>query len=293
MFDRRIRMPQPTPFRATTRIIALTLAALALLALDQSGTIGPLRTQVESLLSPALTTLRQAGDRVAGVGEGFEETRRLREELEALRDANSRLAAENIRVRELELENARLREQLRIEEEQPWQLTGAEVSAHTPDAGRRVVLLAAGEEQGVRPGMAVIAREGASPPALIGVVEEAGPRSATVLLITDYSSAVSAHVYHNEGLVGGIVQGQWQRGSRLLLQEIERGAALVAGDVVVTAGLSAALDADLPRAAIPNNVPIGTVEGVRAAGRSSVADLRPFVDPDRVRYAWVILSADE
>jgi rod shape-determining protein MreC len=154
-------------------------------------------------------------------------------------------------------------------------------------------VLAAGSEQGVRPGMAVIAREGSSPPSLIGVVESVGPGSASVLLITDYSSAVSALVLRSAGQVGGIVQGQWQRGSRLLLQEVSRDDVLAAGDTVVTAGLTAELNADLPRAAIPKNVPIGTVETVRPAGRGQVADLRPFVDPDRVRYAWVILSADE
>ncbi len=291
--DRRLKIPQPSPYRAPMMVLLLVLLALLLLVLDRSGRIGPFRSQAEALINPALTQMRHLGDAISGIGQEQGDIEALRAELEALRAENSQLKADAIRVQELLLENARLREQVRIEQERPWQLLGADVSARTPDSGRRVITLAVGSQQGVRPGMAVIAREGSSPPALIGVLDTVGERSATVLLITDYSSAVSAQVYHSRGPVGGIVQGQWQRGSRLLLQEIDRTDTIAPGDVVVTAGLTAELNEDLPRAAIPKDVPIGVVEQVRPAGRGQVADLRPFVDPDRVRYAWVILSADE
>ena len=67
---------------------------------------------------------------------------------------------------------------------------------------------------------------------------------------------------------------------------------LAPGDVVVTAGLTAQLDTDLPRAAIPKGVPIGTIEQAQADGHGQTAELRPFVDPDRIRFAWVILDPD-
>lgn len=290
--DRRLKIPQSSPYRAPTLIIALALLAALLLVLDQFGMISPLRRQAEAIVAPALTGLRRIGDGAADIGGSIGEVDRLRQEVEALREENSRLTAQNIRVAALELENTRLREQVRIEQEQPWRLLGVEVSAHSPDAGRRVLMLAAGAEHGIRVGMAVIGRDGSSPPAMVGVVDSVGPRSTTVLLVTDYSSALSAQVYHGSSVVGGIVQGQWQRGSRLLLQEVSRADTIAVGDVVTTAGLTAELNEDLPRAAIPRNVPIGTIEAIRTAGRAQVADLRPFVDPDQVRYVWVILSAD-
>jgi rod shape-determining protein MreC len=291
--DRRLKIPQSSPYRTPTLLLALVLLALLLLVLDQTGRLGPLRKQAEAVLSPALAGLTRAGDTVSAVGQTLGDADELRAELAALRDENSHLKAENIEAEALRQENARLREQVRIEQEQPWQLLGVAVSAHTPDAGRRVLQLGAGSEQGVQAGMAVIAREGSSPPSLVGVVESVGPHSASVLLITDYSSAVSALVYHAGTPVGGIVQGQWQRGSRLQLQEVPREGTIAAGDLVVTAGLTAALNEELPRAAIPPNVPIGTIETVMLAGRAQAAEMRPFVDPDRVRYVWVILSAGE
>jgi rod shape-determining protein MreC len=279
--------------RSPVLVVALLIGAALLIALDQAGMLGDVRARATSLITPALTAVHRAGTFAGDLIGQISTPSQADAELAALREENGRLKAENLRVNELELEIARLRQELRIENEQPWTLIGADVSSFAADAGRRQILIAAGEREGIRSGMAVIAREGSNPPALIGVVEEVGPHSASVLLITDFSSAVSARIYRNDRSIDGVVAGQWQRGSRLLLEEISRDETISEGDVVVTAGLSAALEAALPRAAIPANVPIGMVEEVRATGQTQAAELRPYVDPDRVRYAWVILNADD
>jgi rod shape-determining protein MreC len=291
--NRPIKISRASPYRSLTLIVAMLVLALLLLVLDQAGMLGQLRAQAQTLLSPALQVLRRAGDSVSGIGQGLSDVQQLRAQVDALQQENSQLKAQNLRVQELELENARLREQVRLEQEHPWKLLGAELTATTPDAGRRVVFLAAGSDQGVKPGMAVIGREGSSPPTLIGVIETVGPRSASVLLITDYSSVISVQVYRSGGVTRGIVQGQWQRGSRLKLREVDRAEPLAVGDIVKTAGLTADLDLDLPRAAIVKDIPIGTVETIETDGHSQVAELRPFVDPDRISYAWVLLNQDE
>ncbi|MFQ3629949.1 rod shape-determining protein MreC [Roseiflexus sp.] len=290
--DRSYRLSQPAR-RSPVLIILLVLAAAAILAADQGGLLGPLRTHAHTLISPLLGRLQGVGDWVDAIIPQANDDPALRAEIEALRAENADLKARLIEAEALKFENARLREQVRIEQAYPWQLLGADVLALTPDSGRRLVLIAAGADQGVQPGMAVIAREGSNPPALIGVVEAVGPRTAAVLLMTDYSSTLSAQVYHENDVVRGVVQGQWQRGSRLLLHSVARDAPLAAGNTVVTAGLSAELDINLPRAAVPPNVPIGIIETLQETGRERIASVRPFVDPDRVRYAWVILAGDE
>lgn len=287
------RLQRASPFRSLTLVTALIVVALLLLLLDQAGRLGPLRAQAQSLLSPVLTSLSRVGDRVSGVGQGLSEVPQLRQEIERLRQENSELRDQIIATEALRQENDHLRTQLKIQKEQPWKLLGAEVAALTPDAGRHIVYIAAGSHQGVQPGMAVIGREGSSPAALIGVVEEVGPRSAKVLLITDFSSVLSARVYHDSEVLDGVVQGQWQRGSRLRLEQVARGVPLAPGDVVMTAGLTADAGLDLPRAAIPADVPIGVVQKVGTDGFNQYAELRPYIDPDQVRYAWVMLSHDE
>lgn len=290
--DRSYRLSQPAR-RSPLLIILLVLAAAALLAADQAGLLGPLRTHAQTLISPVLGRLQGVGDWISSLPRLLNDDTALRAENEALRAEIADLKARLIEAEALKFENARLREQVRIEQAYPWQLLGADVLALTPDTGRRLVLIAAGTDQGVQPGMAVIAREGGNPPALIGVVETVGSQTASVLLITDYSSALSAQVYYDTNVTRGVVQGQWQRGSRLLLHSVARDAPLNAGSTVLTAGLSAELAFNLPRAFVPPNVPIGVVETVQETGRERLASVRPFVDPDRVRYAWVILASGE
>src|SRR6266545_4981618 len=291
--NRPIKLPRPSPYRSLTLVVALVLLALLLLVLDQAGMLGAVRPQIQSLLTPVMRVLRQVGDGVGGVGQGLTEVTQLRDRVTALEAENSQLKAGNLQLQELQLQLARLEAQLRIEKERPWKLLGADVGARTPDGGRRVVLLAAGSQQGVKPGMAVLGKAGSSPPALIGVVENVGPRSASVLLITDFSSSISAQVYHGSDLTTGVVQGQWQVGSRLKLEQVERTQPLAQNDVVFTAGLTAQLDTELPRAAILKDIPIGTVEQIEVDGHNLLADVRPFVDPDRVNHAWVLVSPDE
>lgn len=291
--QRSMRLPRASPYRSLRLISALLVLALLLIALDRAGMLGSLRTQAQSLLAPALAPLRRLGDSLAGAGQGLTDAQQLRDRLAALEQENAQLKAANIQVAALQLRLEQLETQLRIEQERPWQLIGADVSARSPDTGRRMLMLNAGADQGIRAGMAVLGQEGSSPPALIGVVEQAGPRSATVLLITDYSSSVSAKIYHDSLTFTGVVQGQWQVGSRLRLEEIDRAQPLQVGDTVFTAGLTAQFDAELPHAAILKDIPIGTVERVEVEGHNQVADVRPFVDPDRVAYAWVLLNQDE
>jgi rod shape-determining protein MreC len=291
--NRPYKLPRSSPYRSLRLVSAIFVVALLLVVADQGGLLGPVRSQVQTWLSPALGTLRRVGDGVNGVGQSLSEVQQLRDRVAALEQENSRLKAENIQTQELLLRVGRLEEQLRIEQKRPWKLLGADVSARSPDGGRRVIILSVGSEQGVKPGMAVIGREGSSPEALIGVVENAGPRSASVLLITDFSSSISAQVYYSGGIATGVVQGQWQVGSRLKLEAIDRAEPLSAGDVVFTAGLTAQIDAELPRAAIVKGIPIGRVEALEVDGHQQRADVRPFVDPDRASYVWVLLSQDE
>jgi rod shape-determining protein MreC len=288
-----MRLQRQSPYRSFTLVVALIVLALLLLLLDQSGRLGSVRAQVESFISPALTGLTRVGSSVTGVSQELSEVPQLRAQVKQLQDENSRLKNDMIAVQAVQQENERLRTQLQIQKEQPWKLLGAEVAALTPDSGRHIVHIAAGKQQGVQPGMAVIGREGSSPAALIGVVDEVGPHSSTVLLITDFSSVLSARVYHQDQVLDGVVQGQWQRGSRLQLTQVSRSVPLAEGDVVMTAGLTAASGLDLPRAAIPRNVPIGTIDSVSTDGYNQSASLRPYIDPDQVSYAWVLISHDE
>lgn len=288
--DRTLRMSSTTLRRPLYVLLSLIVLTIALLVLDRQGLLRPVRHEADALLSPALQALVGLRTQAEQLGREVGDAARLRQENQQLRDEVARLRTELIKAEPLLLENGRLRRQLQIEDSTPWQLLGAEVSAFSPDAGRRTLSIARGSNDGVKPGMAVVGQEGSSPPALVGVVEQVEPESATVLLITDYGSALSTQIYHEQGIFEGLLRGQWQRGSRLQMEQVPADAHLAEGDVVLTAGLTGRIGARLQLASIPPGVPVGTVVRVQNADNTQTAEVLPFVDPDQVRYIWIIFS---
>ncbi len=290
---RRERSSSPASGRPFLLAVVLCLAAGLLLILDRQGLLAPARATLDLAVAPVagrLTALRDGVDELAAAPRG---EAALQARIEELERENSHLNNELLRLERAQVENVFLRQQLEIQRERPWRLLGAEVTVRSPDAGRRVMLLARGADDGLRPGMAVLGQLPGGPAALVGIVESAGPRTAEVLLITDIGSQISGRVIHESRAAVGLVQGQWQRGSRLRLEQIDRAAPIAAGDPVVTAGLTAALNLPLDLAAVPADIPIGSVELVGASEQYQHAELRPFVDPDQVSYVWVILSQDD
>jgi rod shape-determining protein MreC len=272
--------------------IVLCIAAGVLVWLDVSGTLPPVRQLLGQGVAPVAHQLTNVRNGVADLWGGISELQHLREENEALHQQVSQLQAELLEREETMVENARLRQQLAIEEEQPWHLLGTEVTMRSPDAGRRVITIASGSRDGVEVGMAVVGQTGGGPVALVGIVEEVGPHTANVLLTTDFGSRISARVLHDGDTALGLVQGQWQRGSRLRLEQVDRVSLLVVGAKIISAGLTNEMGFELPLAGVPAGIPIGEIEALTSDGHEQFAELRPYADPDQVRYVWVILRQE-
>lgn len=291
--NRSIKLSRTSPYRSLTVIVGLIVVAVLLMWLDQTDRLGPVRHQAQMVVNPMLGGLRYVGTSISDGFWGIGNLGQLQQTIEEQEAYISYLETELIKNEGANERIRQLEQQLGIAEKQPWELLGASVIAYTPDAGRQTLRLSVGEDDGVKRGMAVISKDGGSPETLVGVVESVTPRDATVLLITDYSSSISASVDHEGTRFSGTIQGQWQRGSRLQLEQVDRNAHMVPGDKVVTAGLTAEYAPDLPHASIPSGIPIGEIEEVRVDGRSRVANIRPYLDPNQVRYAWIILSHDD
>ncbi|NBU63000.1 MAG: rod shape-determining protein MreC [Chloroflexia bacterium] len=276
-------------YRRNALIIgAMLFVALVTFLLDTQGVLTPVRAYLTNGLNPLVSAVYgvnlQAGDFLAG----SHDLQRVTQERDALRKENSDLKAQILRIPQIEIENMRLREQLRIEKTRPWQLIGANVSVQTLSDGRRVALVGVGSSSGIKVGMAVIARYQSSPPALVGVISVVNVDSASMTLIDDYSSVISVQVYHGTSVVRGVLHGSLQVNGVLQMNEIEREAEVAEGDSVVTAGLSRLYGPSLPNAAIPADVPVGIVKSVYVDGRSKVADVQPYINPELVNYVWII-----
>lgn len=288
MRDRTSLQGNPGSRRNSIFVGGLLVAVMLLFLLDLQGTLTPVRAYVTNMLTPGLTTVRMVNQAIYELVSGSVDYQKLLEERDALRKENSDLKAQILRIPRIEIENLRLREQLRIEQSNPWLLIGANISVQTMSDGRQVAIVDVGSAQNVAVGMAVIARQNSSPPALIGVVSAVNEQSATILLIGDYSSAISVQIYRGTEIVHGVLQGSMAQDDALTMGEIEREAKIDVDDVVVTAGLTRQYGPSLPNAFIPADIPVGVTRNAYDEGRSNYVEVQPYINPALVSYVWII-----
>lgn len=154
----------------------------------------------------------------------------LRRENDALRDQNLRLSLELLKLREAQLENARLHALLRFKSQQAAEKSYivARVIARNPARIANTILIDAGTDEGVQARMPVVTADG-----LVGRIVEAHGYSAIVQLLIDHNCRVSA-VVQRHSRVNGIVS--FEDGTFFLKNVSLRGDIKV-GDLIVSSGL--------------------------------------------------------
>lgn len=274
--------------RFTLRLaLTLIFSALLLLMLDNTGLLRPVKSQTQAILRPVERSLTQTRLALRSTIEAILGVRDLRRRVDDLERENSELRQANIRLQSFQAENDQLKIELGVRQTYDWQTLEALVVQTNAENGRRMVRIDRGRVDGMAVGMPVVAKEGGSPAALIGIVDALYAQTADVLLITDYGASISANTTQPVQ-ARGLVVGQWQLGSRIRLVDVDPDAPLAPGDYVVTSGLSKGLATDTPMAQMLPNIPIGTVTKVDRTNHVQSAEVQPFVDPDRVRNVWVI-----
>ncbi len=151
-----------------------------------------------------------------------------RAENEHLRERVSGLEADVVRLGELEQTNARLTDLLRFRPALPIEVRGARVVARDPQHWFRSLVIDLGRQDGLRPGLAVLAPKGA-----VGRVVEVGRAASRIMLLTDNDSGIAAIVQRSRA--EGIVQGARDQGCRM--NYLRRDVDVSVGDKVVTSGL--------------------------------------------------------
>lgn len=268
--------PRRPLLRLTAAVLTLLTAGALVVELARPGTADPVRAAVATVAAPVQSTLSRWDEgRVA--------------ELTAERDR-------------LLLEVAGLREELHgqnqlddLARSAGWDLGGqhrllpARVVAFAPQTspvGGQTVTIDAGEEDGVRADLTVVAAEG-----LVGRVLRTAPRSADVLLLGDPDVVVAVR-YGGQGALGSVTAspepGLPAREHGQLTLTALGDSRIAVGDEVATLGSPD----DRPYAA---RVPLGTVTSVDPdrgrLGRTAV--LAPHVDTDTLDLVAVVLDGQE
>ena len=154
----------------------------------------------------------------------------LRYENEVLRDQNLRLSLEVLKLREAQLENARLHALLRFKSQQAAEKSYilARVIARNPERIANTILIDVGADEGIRARMPVVTAGG-----LVGRILEVHGYTAIVQLLIDHNCRVSA-VVQRPSRVSGIVS--FEDGTFYLKNVSLRGDIEV-GDLIVSSGL--------------------------------------------------------
>lgn len=263
------------------RLVILTLAVLLLMAMQRTGQLRPIQNFVARLTSPSQASaagLTNGMTQMVEAVAGFRGTQRRLAELERI---NNSLVVENLRLREVERENERLREQLNFAQTRPsFELRGGQIIARVigRDPGNFLdyIILDLGRNHGIAAGMPVLSNEG-----LVGRIAEVTDATSKVLLITDQQSSVSTILQSSR--LNGQVQGQ--PGGGLLMQFISQGESFSVGEIVLTSGLGSNF---------PKGIAVGQVVEIlqRDFEETQQAIIRPTVNFSRLESVLVVTNFD-
>ncbi len=263
------------------RLVVLSLAALVIMALQVTGRLAIVENVVALVTSPAQISVTGLTNSVTDFVKGLREIRDLQRRNAELERVNSSLLVENLRLREVERENQRLRELLAFAEVRPGlELRGGQILAKVigrdTNNFRSFLLIDLGSRHGIEPGMPVVTDQG-----LVGRISSVTERTSKVLLITDPTSTVNA-ILQSSRLTGAV---SGRPGDNPIMDFIPQGAQFSVGEIVLTSGLGGNF---------PKGIPIGQVIEIRQRDFEifQQAVIRPTVDFDRLELVMVVTNFD-
>ncbi len=257
----------------------LLVISVLLMAFSSNPAVRDLQSGVKYAFSPFQAALDGAARNISSVVGAITEIDRLRVDNSALRAENERLATENARLDEIRRENEALTALLQLRAGFDYATAAVTVIARESSEFRRVVIVDRGTDDGITVGDVAVAAGGA----LAGRVAEAGPNSATIVLLTDGESRVIGQLTTNAAT--GEVVGQL--GGVLIMRQIDSGEVVAVGDEVVTAGIELGGGVRSP---YPKGLLIGQVVDVRRDANDVVqtAFLQPAAPFDKLEFLLVI-----
>jgi rod shape-determining protein MreC len=202
------------------------------LALSEKKTVGG-AAFIERTVSKVFSPLQMASlgiyNIVSSTWDGYVALVGLRDEFAIQQKRVLVLIEENNRLKEVDLENSRLKEILAFKEDLTFDAVGAKVLAFNLSGWTKTIKLNKGTTDGIVEDMPVI-----SPMGVIGRIIQATSGSSTALLITDPRSNIDVTIQRTR--VRGIAEGNGK--NALILKYIRDLDDVEIGDKVVTAGIS-------------------------------------------------------
>lgn len=221
----------------------------------------PVQAAGHAVRSSAATALRIGRPRKSILKENAELRKRVRE-----------LEMENASLKEGAEESIQLRDTLRLSQNLPINTVAAEVISREESTWFDTLVINKGRRSGIKAGSAVVNHLG-----LIGQVEEAGTHTSKVVALTDPLSAVGGMVRRSRAC--GLLRGQGA--DNILLTYLPKDADVKRNDIIVTSGMGQV---------IPKGFVVGRVLRVvrdSTTGTTS-AVVRPSVKFEQAEYVLIV-----
>lgn len=229
-------------------LIVLSVVSVLLLTFYlREGEAGPIHV-VRSGVTTVTTPVRLLGNTVAtpfnAVGNIFGNLTASRASLDELESENEELTARVAELAEAQQTAERLEALLGLQSTYNLQSTAARIVGESSDAWTDTVTIDKGTADGLAVNMPVTNSAG-----VIGQIVEVSLNSATVRLVTDEQSGVSAMLQDTRAQ--GMVQGQPD--GTLRMEYVSVDADVKEGDIIITSGIGGVY---------PKGLPLGTVASV-------------------------------
>jgi len=228
---------------------------------------------------------------IAGFFEDIKQMRTIFVENKVLKQTLTKYARDTTRLNDLEQQNKRLQEALGFTERQKqannYTFRIAEVVAVSPDSLNNTVRINLGEQDGVKPNMAVMSVEG-----LVGRVVQVSSFYSNVQLLkgiddtANDSKAIAVTIKNKENESFGIIESYDREKQRLIMTKIDPNDKLEPGDVVITSGLGQIF---------PRGIEIGKIISREPGsfGISHEAVIEPFASFDHLREVFVVIVPEQ
>jgi rod shape-determining protein MreC len=263
-------------------LVALGLIGLVLLiiwTLPPKAMTG-LKSAIGSLFVPmrgVSSTVQDASNRA---GDALTPKAQLLKELDHLRRENQQLKLQDTQNKEVERENARLRQAVGWKQQKKWEMKLARVILREPANWWRTVQIDLGSREGIAPDMPVLTLQG-----LVGKIASVSLTSSQVVLLGDSHCKVSGLIQSEarDRLTGMIGPSGTLDTSLVSLSLLPPNANVKSGQAVVTSGSGGIF---------PPGIPVGTIVDSHAAdyGLSTEARVKLAANLNALEEVWVIVK---
>jgi rod shape-determining protein MreC len=262
-------------FPKSLRVLALSLAAIGILALAFSGVFTALSRWIVSPITTVQTWISQQYLGLESFISASQDIREIRQRNTELEAENARMQAQIVELQQQLVEYEILSALLEFARANPEHTyIGASVIGRDPSPFLNYIIINRGSDDGLRRGMPVVTQNG-----LAGRVVQVTASGARVSLITDPTTRINVRIEpsRSAAVLTGSVTGD------INLEQIPQDADVNPGNLILTSGLGGSY---------PQNIIVGQVTSVRSRENAlfQSASVQPVTDFEDLSIVLVITN---